>query len=187
MWHSARASTGSDRSRLQPPSAVSVASSACDQAVVVEADPPLGVEAVPLAGHGEVLGAVEPQPDRPAGERWLPSAAIAAKPCGCISLPPKPPPIRRHCTVISWLCQPSTWATISWVSDGCWVLDCTKICPPSSTMGQGAVGLQVEVLLPGELELAGEHVLAAREPGLDVAALDGAAVRPGSSRPRSPP
>ena len=28
-----------------------------------------------------------------------PSAATAASPCGCISLPPNPPPIRRHCTV----------------------------------------------------------------------------------------
>ena len=68
MWHSARASTGSDRSRLQPPSEVSVASSAWQPAVVVEADPPLGVEAVPLAGHRHVLGAVQPQPDRAAGE-----------------------------------------------------------------------------------------------------------------------
>ena len=39
-----------------------------DQAVVVEADPPLGVEAVALAAHGQVLGAVQPQPDRAAGQ-----------------------------------------------------------------------------------------------------------------------
>ena len=34
-----------------------------------------------------------------------PSAATAARPCGCISLPPKPPPIRRHCTVTRLLAQ----------------------------------------------------------------------------------
>ena len=37
-------------------------------AVVVEADPPGGVEAVALAGHRDVLGAVESHPDRTAGE-----------------------------------------------------------------------------------------------------------------------
>ena len=70
--------------------------------------------------------------------RVLPSAAIAAYPCGCISLPPKPPPIRRHCTVTSLLGRPSTCATISWVSVGCWVLHCTKTWPPSSTSASDA-------------------------------------------------
>ena len=37
-------------------------------AVVVEADPPGRVEAVPLAGQGDVLRAGEPYPDRPAGQ-----------------------------------------------------------------------------------------------------------------------
>ena len=69
MWHSARASTGSDRSRLQPPSAVSVASSAWMRPSSSKPDLPLGVEPVPLAGHGEVLRAVEPQPHRAAGQR----------------------------------------------------------------------------------------------------------------------
>ena len=64
MWQSARASTGSDRSRLQPPSAVSVAVERLEPAVVVEPDLPQRVEAVPLARHRHVLGAVEPQPDR---------------------------------------------------------------------------------------------------------------------------
>ena len=63
-----------------------------------------------------------------------PSAATAAYPCGCISLPPNPPPIRRHCTTTSWLASPSTWATISWVSVGCWVLHCTNTWPDSSTV-----------------------------------------------------
>src|SRR4029453_12409483 len=37
-------------------------------AVVVKAHPPLGVEAVALARHGEILSAVEPQPYRAAGQ-----------------------------------------------------------------------------------------------------------------------
>ena len=64
-----RASTGSDRSRLQPPSAVERRLEAGDLAAVVEADPPLGVEAVPLAGHRQILGPVQAQPNRPAGDR----------------------------------------------------------------------------------------------------------------------
>src|SRR3954454_6496637 len=77
MWHRARARTGSERSRLQPPSAVSVASRAwiCPSSskprtppVLPDPPPPLGVEAVPLAAHGEVLGPVEPEPDRAAGQ-----------------------------------------------------------------------------------------------------------------------
>ena len=38
-------------------------------ALVVEADPPLGVEPVALAGHRHVLRAAEPQPHRSPGER----------------------------------------------------------------------------------------------------------------------
>ena len=46
-----------------------MASSASSRPVVVEADPPLGVEAVALAGHRHVLRAAEPQPHRASGER----------------------------------------------------------------------------------------------------------------------
>ena len=62
-----------------------------------------------------------------------PRAAIAAYPWGCISLPPKPPPIRRHWTVTAWLGRPRTWATMSCVSVGCCVELWTKIWPFSST------------------------------------------------------
>ena len=131
MWQSDRASTGSDRSRLQPPSLVSVARRATSL-------PSSSNPASKVVWYGCRLPVMvmswvrfsRSRTGRPVSV--APSAAMAAKPCGCISLPPKPPPIRRHCTVMWWLSRPSTWPTISWVSDGCWVLDWMKIWPPSS-------------------------------------------------------
>ena len=40
-----------------------------------------------------------------------------------VSLPPKPPPMRRHCTVTAWLSMPSAWATQCCTSPGCCVLE----------------------------------------------------------------
>ena len=132
MWHSARASTGSDRSRLQPPSAVRVASRAWMTPVVVEADSPLGVEAVPLAGHGEVLGAVEAQPHRAAGQGGAQGGdGGEAVRLHLLAAEAATHPQALHGHLVAVL--PSTWATISWVSEGCWVLHCTKTWPPSST------------------------------------------------------
>ena len=138
MWHNARASTGSDRSRLHPPSLVSVAFSA---RIRLSASKPTSQEAwngcrLPVIVMSWVRFS-RSSTGRPV--IVAPSAATAAKPCGCISLPPKPPPSRRHCTVTWWLCTPSTCATISWVSDGCWVLDCTNTCPASSTNASAAL------------------------------------------------
>ena len=107
-----------------------------------------------------------------------PSAAIAAYPCGCISLPPKPPPIRRHCTVTSWLC------TAEHVRDD--LLGLRRVLRAALDedlavlvdVRQRAVGLEVEVLLAGELELAAEHVGGSGEAVLDVAALHRAAAPP---------
>ena len=121
MWHRARASTGSERSRLQPPSAVRVASSAW--MVPSSAKPTRHCAWKPCRLPVMVRSCVRLSRSRTGRPvRMLPSAAMAAKPCGCISLPPNAPPIRRHCTVTSELDRPSTWATISWVSEGCWVL-----------------------------------------------------------------
>ena len=138
MWHSARASTGSDRSRLQPPFDVSVARSA--QSRLPESNP-----ASQVAKNGCRLPVMVMSWVR--FSRRLtgcpvsvaPSAATAASPCGWNSLPPKPPPIRRHCTVTSCAGRPSTCATMSWVSDGCCVLDWTKIWPFSSTSASAAL------------------------------------------------
>ena len=118
--------------------------------LVVEADPPLGVEAVPLAGHGEVLvrlsrsrtgrtgqGGAEGRDGGQAVRLHL----LAAE------APTHPQALHGHLGAAS----AGTWATISWVSDGCWVLLCTKTWPPSVDVRQRAVGLEVEVLLAREL------------------------------------
>ena len=132
MWHSARASTGSERSRLQPPSEVKVASRATMRPF--SSKPTRQSAWNPCRLPDMVRSWVRLSRSRTGRPVSVaPSAAIAAKPCGCISLPPKPPPMRRHCTVTSWLCLPSTWATISCVSEGCWVLLWTKTCSLSST------------------------------------------------------
>ena len=103
-----------------------------------------------------------------------PSAATAANPCGCISLPPKPPPMRRHCTVTRWFGMPSTCATISCVSDGCCVLALDEHLPLGVEVRERRVRLEVEVLLAADLADALEDVRRRRERGLGVAAADGA-------------
>ena len=50
-----------------------------------------------------------------------------------VSLPPKPPPIRRTSTVTAWKGMPSTSATSFWVSLGCWLEVWTTT--PSSSVG----------------------------------------------------
>ena len=137
MWHNARDSTGSDRSRLHPPSEVSVASSACSRPsssnpTFHDAWNPCRLPLIVMS----CCRVSRTRTGRPVSR--APSAATAAKPCGCISLPPKPPPIRTHCTVTWWLASPSTWATISWVSVGCWVLDWMKTWPSSSIVASDA-------------------------------------------------
>ena len=137
MWHSARESTGSDRSRLQPPSEVSVASSPVIRPS--SSKPTFHVAWKPCRLPVIVMSCwrvSRSRTGRPVSVE--PSAATAASPCGCISLPPNPPPIRRHCTVTRWLGTPSTCATISWVSVGCWVLDWTNTWPFSSTVASEA-------------------------------------------------
>ena len=137
MWHRARASTGSDRSRLQPPLLVSVARSAHSRL-------PASKPASQVAKNGCRLPVIVMSWVRLSRRLTgcpvsvAPSAAMAASPCGWNSLPPKPPPMRRHCTVTWCAGTPSTWATMSWVSVGCCVLDWTKIWPLESTRASAA-------------------------------------------------
>ena len=137
--------------------------------VVVEADPPLGVEAVPLAGHREVLRAVEPQPHRPTGEPGAESRHGGE-------------PVRLHLLAAEAAAHPQALhgdlvvVQPEHVGDdllrlaGVLGAALHEHLPRLVEVGQRAVGLEVEVLLPGHLGLAAEDVDGAREAALDVAA-----------------
>src|SRR6266849_5362485 len=115
MWHSARASTGSDRSRLQPPLLVSVARSA----------------------HSRLSAS-------------KPASQVAKNGC------------RLPVMVMSWV-------RLSRRLTGCPVS-----VAPSAAMAasQCGLGLQVEVLLAADLELAAEPVGGRLQRGGGVAAAD---------------
>ncbi len=136
-WQSARPITGSERSRLQPPSEVSVVARATMR-------PSSSKPAFHTTWNGCRLPVIVRSCVRLSRSRTArpvsiaPSAAIAANPCGCISLPPNPPPMRSACTVTRLLGRPSTCATISCVSEGCCVLQSTKTCPSESTRASEA-------------------------------------------------
>ena len=157
MWHSARASTGSDRSRLQPPLLTSVARSAQIRIVVVEPDLPAGQERVPLAGHGDVLGAVQPQAHRAVGQhraqRGDRGQAVRLE---LLAAEAAAHPQALHGDVVGMDAQH--------VRDD--VLGLGRVLGAGLDehlavlvdQGQRGVGLQVEVLLPAEFELTAEPV-----------------------------
>ena len=86
-------------------------------AVVVEADFPLGAVGVPLAGGAHVVVFVVDDAGGAAGflgdERGHHRGNAA-----CVSLPPKPPPMRLQMQTTWWKCRPSASATTSWISVG---------------------------------------------------------------------
>jgi hypothetical protein len=125
-------------------------------------------EPVALARHGEVLGAVQPHPDRAPGERRAQGGD-------------RREPVRLHLLAAEAAAHAQA-------------LDGDLVVVPAQhvghdllglggvlgaaldedllalvDMGQGAVRLQVEVLLAGELELAAEDVGGGGEAGLEVA------------------
>ena len=157
MWHSARASTGSDRSRLQPPLLVSVARSAQIRLSSSKPDLPGGQERVPLAGHRDVLGAVQPQADRPAGERRAQRGDRGqAVRLELLAAEAAAHPQALHGDLVRVQAQH--------VRDD--VLGLRRVLGAGLDedlavlvdQRQRGVGLQVEVLLAAELELAGEPV-----------------------------
>ncbi len=139
-------------------------------AVVVEADSPLRVEAVPLAGHRHVLRAGQPQPHRAAGEgrpqrrdrgeavRLHLLAAEAAA---------HPQALHGHVVVVQAEDVGHDLLRLGRVLGAALHEDLAGLVDQR----QRAVGLEVEVLLAGHLGLAAEHVRRPAEPGLDVAAL----------------
>ena len=128
-----------------------------DPVVVVEADLPGGQERVPLAGHGDVLGAVEPQADRASGEhraeRRDRGQAVRLE---LLAAEAAAHPQALHGDLVGWQAQH--------VRDD--VLGLGRVLGAGLDedlavlvdQRQRGVGLQVEVLLPAELEFAAEPV-----------------------------
>ena len=93
---------------------------ALDPALAVEADLVVDDEIVALAGDDHVVVAVGPDLGGAAGLLGDQRATQANR-LPCVSLPPKPPPMRRTSTVTACEATPSTLATMCWISVGCWV------------------------------------------------------------------
>ena len=142
-------------------------------AVVVEADPPLGVEAVPLAGHRHVLRAGQPQPHRAAGERRAERRDRGE-------------PVRLHLLAAEAAAHPQALhgdlVAVQAEHVGDDLLRLGRVLGAALhedlaalvDQRQRAVGLEVEVLLAGDLGDSPLKTCAdAGQPGLDVAALDG--------------
>ena len=140
-------------------------------AVVVEADPPLRVEPVALAGHRHVVGAAEPQPDRPPGERGPESGDRGeAVRLHLLAAEPAAHPQALHGDVV--VVQPEhvgdDLLRLGGVLRAALHEDLTALVHER----QRCVGLEVEVLLPRHLRRPAEHVGRGREPGLGVAPAD---------------
>ncbi len=155
-----------------------------DAPVGVEADPPRGVEAVALAGHGQVLGPVEPDPDRSAGQ----PGAERGDGREAVRLHLLAAEAAAHAEALH---GHLVAGQAEHVSDdllrlrGVLGAALDEHLPVLVDQGQRRVRLQVEVLLVGELELAREHVGGVGEAGVDVAGDHhgpGAVEAPGGDR-----
>ncbi len=139
-----------------------------DAALGVEADPPGGVEPVPLAGHGQVLGPVEPEPHRTAGqlgaERGHGREAVRLH---LLAAEAAAHPQALHGHLVGG--HPEHVRDDLLGLGGVLGAALDEHLPVLVHLGERRVGLQVEVLLPGELELAGEHVRGVGEARVDVA------------------
>ena len=154
-------------------------------AVVVEADPPLGVEAVPLAGHRHVVGAAEPQPDRTPGERRAERRdGREAVGLHLLAAEPAAHPQALHGDVVV--------VEAEHVGDDLLRLGGVLGAALHEHLAalvderERGVGLEVEVLLPGHLGDAAEDVGGAGQRRRRGRRGRRPAGRPGSSRPRSP-
>ncbi|MDH6574184.1 hypothetical protein M2160_009291 [Streptomyces sp. SAI-117] len=151
---------GKDRlGQIQAPAAVRGQGGvqSLDTAVRVEADLPRRVESVALAGHGEVLGPVEPEPDRAAGqlgaERGDGSEAVRLH---LLAAEATTHPQALHGHLVAGHAEH--------VRDD--LLGLRRVLGAALNehlaalidLSQRRVRLKVEVLLPGKLELAGEDM-----------------------------
>ena len=94
--------TGPERSAEKPQRAAKTAVDGEDAAVVVEADLVVVEEVVALAGRDHVVVAVGADLHRAVPSFLAATAATAAKRFGWVSLPPKPPPMRRTMMVTAF-------------------------------------------------------------------------------------
>ena len=104
------------------------------------------------------------------------SAAMAAQAQAWLSLPPKPPPIRRVSTVTKASGTPRTRATMCCVSVGSCVEACTVISSPSPGMAKRGLAFEIEMLLAADRELAFEAMGGLADRGGRVAAAEGVIV-----------
>ena len=157
-----------------------------DASVLVEADPPVGVEPVPLARHGQVLRAVQPQPDRAPGERRT-QRGDRRKPVRLHLLAAEAAAhaqaLHRDVVVVPAQHVGHDLLRLGRVLGAALDEDLAVLVD----VRQRAVSLEVEVLLAGELELAAVDVTACGEAGLQVAAAPvGGALEDRPRSPRSP-
>jgi hypothetical protein len=140
-----------------------------EPAVAVEADPPLRVEPVPLARHRHVLVAAEPQPDRPTGdgtERGDGGEAVGLHLLAAEAAP-HPQALDGHLVAVQPEDVRHDLLRLGRVLRA--ALD--EHLPRVVDDRERGVGLQVEVLLAGQVQLTAEDVLRADQPRLDVPAL----------------
>jgi len=141
-----------------------------EAAVAVEADAPAGVEAVPLAGHRHVLRAVEPEPDWPPGEQ-RPERGDGGIPVRLHLLAaeaaPHPQALDGDVVVLEAQDVSDDLLRLGRVLRAALDEDLSVLVH----VGERAVGLEVEVLLPGELDLAAEDMRRGGQAGLDIPPL----------------
>ncbi len=140
-------------------------------AVIVEADPPLGVEAVPLAGHRHVVLAGEAEPDRTPGEGGAERGdrgeavglhLLAAEPAA------HPQALHGDVVVVEAEHVGDDLLRLRGVLGAALHEDLAVLVDQR----QRRVRLEVEVLLPGHLGHAAEDAGRAGQTTLDVAAGD---------------
>ena len=143
-----------------------------EQAVVVEPHPPLGEHAVPLAGHRQVLAAGEPQPHRPPREPGAQrrDGRVAVR-LHLLAAEAAPHPQALHGHLVGGHAEHVRHDVLG--LGGVLGAALHEHLPVLVDLGQGALGLEVEVLLPADLELAAEDVRRAGQGVVDVPALDG--------------
>ena len=139
-----------------------------DAPALVEADPPVGMEPMPLARHGQVLRTVQPQPDRTSGERRAQRGdrrkavrlhLLAAEAAAHAQA------LHRDLVAVPAQHVGHDLLRLGRVLGAALDEDLLALVD----MGQGAMRLEVEVLLAGELELAAEDMGGGGKAGLDVA------------------